>query len=255
MAKLNLSTVTLCAATSVNVSATLAALGACLDQVDFADCLLFTDARITSIPMGIRMVPIDALRSSSDYSEFMIKQLADHIHTPHCLIVQWDGFVLDASQWDPRFLDYDYIGAPWPQFTDHHNVGNGGFSLRSRALLQACKDHEFRAIHPEDVAICRDNRAMLESRYGIHFADEATAARFAFERSVTGAAAFGFHGVFNMMPALGAERFWQIYCTLDDPRSAFVDFRKLIGQLGRGRRALVRRAQLGRDRLADLFRR
>ena len=37
----------------------------------------------------------------------------------------------------------DYIGAPWPHFRDGHNVGNGGFSLRSRRLLEACRELPF----------------------------------------------------------------------------------------------------------------
>ena len=255
MAKLDLPTVTLCAATSVNVPATIAALEACLEQVTFADCCLFTDADVTTASKGIRIVPIERLTSASAYSDFILKRLADHVRTPHCLVVQWDGFVLDAGCWDPGFLAFDYIGAPWPQFDDAHCVGNGGFSLRSRKLLAACQDPEFRSGHPEDVAICRVNRPLLESRHGIRFADKKTAERFSFERSATGEPTFGFHGIFNMIPVLGAGRFWKVYRTLDDPSTALVDFATLLRQLGSGRFALRRRARLTLARLRGLFRR
>jgi hypothetical protein len=148
VAKLHLPSVTLCAATSVNVDATIAALSACIDQVRFANCLLFTDGAVTADHRGISVVPLERLSSSSQYSNFMLRDLVDHVRTPHCLVVQWDGFVLDARSWDPQFLEFDYIGAPWPQFDDGHDVGNGGFSLRSRKLLEACRDPAFDVRHP-----------------------------------------------------------------------------------------------------------
>lgn len=254
MEKLNLANVTLCAATSVNLAATVAALRACREQIDFGECLLLTDAECVTGAEGLRIVPIAPLESARDYSDFIIRRLSDHIRTEHCLIVQWDGFVVDAGRWDPRFLEYDYIGAPWPQFNDGHAVGNGGFSLRSRALLAACQDEAFQFRHPEDIAICRDNRSMLEARHGIRFADADLAGRFAFERTASRTPAFGFHGVFNLIPVCGTERFWEVYRSLDDPRTVFVDFATIWRQLGGGRSAFKRRYRLARDRLSSLFR-
>jgi hypothetical protein len=255
VAKLNLPTVTLCAATSVNVAATIAALRACLDQVAFADCLLLTDADVATDHSGIRLVPIERLHSARDYSEFMLKGLAEHVRSPHCLVVQWDGFVLDAGCWDPAFLTYDYIGAPWPQFEDDHAVGNGGFSLRSRKLLEACRDPAFPVSHPEDLAICRVNRPMLESRFGIRFANREAGGRFAHERAPAGRSTFGFHGIFNMIQAVGPERFWELYTSLDDPTTAFIDYRALMKQLGQGRHVWSRRLRLTADWLLHLFER
>ena len=254
MPKLELNSVTLCAATSVNVEATTEALRSSLDQVSFADCILFTDRPVSGTHPGVRVVPIEPMRSSRDYSEFLLTSLVDHLMTEHCLVVQWDGFVADASQWDERFLDFDYIGAPWPQFDDGHDVGNGGFSLRSRKLLEACCAPGFTIGHPEDVAICRTNRAFLEGEHGIRFADRAIARRYAFERSDTKQSAFGFHGIFNMIPVLGADRFWRIYETLDDKRSAFVDYRLLMRQLGTSGDAAGRRLRLTKDRFFNRFR-
>jgi hypothetical protein len=244
--RLELPTVTLCAVTSVNVTATLDALRTSSDQIDFAKSILFTDADILS-DRSVNVVQIDRLSSSSAYSDFLLHELVDHIGTSHCLIVQWDGFVVDAAAWDPRFLDFDYIGAPWPQFHDGRTVGNGGFSLRSRRLMEACRTSGFRAEHPEDIAICRTNRRFLEQEHAIRFADEATAERFAYERTLPTGAAFGFHGVFNMIPALGADRFWDIYSRLDDKRTAFVDFGRITRQLGEGRQSLRRRFRFAMD--------
>ena len=247
MARLRLPTVTLCAAASVNVDATLGALRSCLDQIDVAECLFFTDAEPPGVPPEIRVVPIPPILSALGYSQFLLGEFIDHVRSEHCLIVQWDGFVLDARRWDPAFLAYDYIGAPWPQFGDGRDVGNGGFSLRSKRLLAACRDPHFRFTHPEDVAICRLNRDLLEAEHGIRFAERPIAERFAFERERPAAPTFGFHGIFNMVPVLGPDRFWDIYQSLDDRSSAFADYGLLMRQLGRGSSA--RRARLTSDRL------
>lgn len=252
MSKLRLPEVTLCAATSVNVQATIWALQHCLDQIDVHECLLFTGAEIIRADPRIRTVPISGLSSAKAYSDFVLTSLAEFIGSSHCLIVQWDGFVIDAGQWDPSFLDFDYIGARWPQFDDGHDVGNGGFSLRSRRLLQLCSRPDFHRCHPEDVAICRINRDALETNHAIRFAGPATADRFAFERVCPVAPTFGFHGVFNMLPVLGAERFWEIYRSLDDRSTAWIDYRLLMSQLGSGDRAIRRRMRLSIDRLKAL---
>ena len=229
MPTLKLPSVTVCAASSVNINATIDALLVCADQIDFAECLFFTDANVLP-PDPIRTIPVARLASGADYSDFILHRLINHVRTTHCLIVQWDGFVLDAGRWDARFLDYDYIGAPWPQFPDAGNVGNGGFSLRSVRLLQACQDPRFRDGHPEDVAICRSNRRLLEEEYGIRFADRSVAEKFAFERTPP-RPSFGFHGVFNIAPLFGVARMEALYASLDERSSVFRDYWRLLRQL------------------------
>jgi hypothetical protein len=246
MPLLNLPSVTLCAATSVNVEATMAAIKASTEQIQFGDVVLFTDSVRQQSRGEARVAQISPLRSSADYSNFLLTQLADQVRTDHCMVIQWDGFVVDAQQWDPAFLDYDYIGATWPQFDDGYDVGNGGFSLRSRRLLDACRTSEFVPSHPEDLAICRTNRALLEQQFGIRFADRATAERFSFERSKHGKPTFGFHGVFNMIPVLGPERFWEIYRGLDDRSTISRDLHRLLAEM-RGTKSASRRLRLITD--------
>ena len=247
MQRLELPGVTLCAATSVNVAATLAAIGLSTDQVVFGDVLLFTDAVGVELPQDGRVVPIPRLNSGRDYSRFLLDRLADHVETDHCLVIQWDGFVLNADRWTNRFLECDYIGAPWPQFGDGRSVGNGGFSLRSRRLLEACRTPEFVRSHPEDVAIGRVNRDYLEREHGIVFADDETAARFSLERSLADEPTFGFHGVFNMIPLLGADCFWKLYRSLTERSTVFHDYALVMRQLGHGRHSARRRLQLTLD--------
>jgi hypothetical protein len=252
--RLDLPTVTLCAVTSVNIEATVAALEHCMRHIRFGEALLLTDGDVGDLPPGIRLVGIDKVGSAPAYSEFMLRELVRHIGSEHCLVAQWDGFVANPGQWDDRFLEYDFIGAPWPQFTDGRAVGNGGFSLRSRKLLEACARPGFAVSHPEDVAIGRINRDYLEQEHSIRFADGECAARFAFERSRGTEPSFGFHGVFNMAEVLGADRFWEIYDTLDDRTTAFVDYWRLIGQTGTGPAALRRKIRFTLDRARQLWR-
>jgi len=250
--RLSLPDVTLCAATSVNVQATLRALEASLAQADFAACLLFTDADVRPHHPGITIIPIQRLASAQAYSGFLLGRLADHVETSHCLVVQWDGHVLDARHWDPAFLEHDYIGASWPQFSDGHDVGNGGFSLRSRRLLQACQSPRFQQAHPEDVLIGRTHRAWLESQ-GLRFAPRSLADCFSAERAGNPLASFGYHGVWHMPRVLGVDRFWEIYRTLDGRSTIRHDFGTVLKQVAQGEGGVGRALQLLADRVVDVI--
>lgn len=247
--RLALPQVTLCAASSVNVAATVRALETSLAHVDFAACKLFTDSPVRPDHQGITVVPIAPLTSSRAYSDFLLTQMVDHVDTPHCLVVQWDGHVLGAARWRPEFLDYDYIGASWPQFDDGHDVGNGGFSLRSRRLMEACRDPGFRPDHPEDIAIGRDNRAWLEGM-GMRFAPRALADLFSAERAGDVAKSFGYHGAWLMPHAIGVGSFWALYRDLDDCGTIQHDFAAILKQIGQGRGGWRRALRLIADQAA-----
>lgn len=241
--RLHLPQVTLCAVTSVNVSATLRALAMSLEQVRFCACKLLTDAPVAAGHPDIEVVPIARLGSARAYSQFMLAQLPQYIATTHCLVAQWDGHVLDAQQWQPAFLDYDYIGASWPQFDDGHDVGNGGFSLRSKRLMELCRNPAFGADHPEDMAIGRTNRAWLESQ-GMRFAPRQLADQFAAERTGDPRTCFGYHGVWNMPRAIGIEAFWEVYQTLDDRGTLRRDFGALLKDVRQGAQGKRRAARM-----------
>ncbi len=182
-----------------HLSATALARSAALLPV--ARVLLLTDAQIAH--EGSEVVAIAPIRSRAAYSQFMVKELANYITTDYALVVQWDGFVIDGSQWAREFWNYDYMGAKWPHVAGEFRVGNGGFSLRSKRLLNALTDPEItlNADENEDEAICVRHRDFLETKYAIVFADERVADRFAFDVSRPVGPTLGFHGVFN---------FWQV---------------------------------------------
>ncbi|WP_175950746.1 DUF5672 family protein [Burkholderia sp. BCC0405] len=193
----DLRNVTLCVADSIHPALAARALEISTAQCQFADAILFTHE---TVPTRARTLLIPRLQSKEDYSTFMVKHLVDHVTTPWVLVVQWDGYVLDAAAWNSTFFDYDYIGASWPFHQDGMNVGNGGFSLRSAKLLHALSDARFRLLPGvnEDDLICRLYRPLLETEYGIRFAPTEVANRFAYERGRPDSPTFGFHGPFNM---------------------------------------------------------
>ncbi len=166
-----------------------------------ARVLLLTDVAMQRD--GIEVVQIASIKSRAAYSQFVLKELGAHITTDYALVVQWDGFVIDSNAWADEFWNYDYIGAKWPHESGDFRVGNGGFSLRSKRLLNALVQPEF-TLDPdenEDTAICIRHREVLETKYGIAFADERVADRFAFDAGRPVGPTLGFHGVFN---------FWQV---------------------------------------------
>lgn len=212
---LSLPTVTLITVTSAALAATAQAMRESLREITFGAAIWCSDspppADLTNRVQWIRIEPITSRR---DYSNFVLRQLVDHVETEHALLVQWDGYVVNPQAWDNAFLSCDYLGAPWPHFYDGLVVGNGGFSLRSRRLLQATAGLP-QSEEPEDLAICRTWRHRLEQDHGLVFGSIALAQRFAFERATVPYATFGFHGVFNMPKIIGKTGFREIVRTID----------------------------------------
>ena len=130
---------------------------------------------------------IREIKTKLEYSHFCIKDLNSYFETDFVLLGQYDGYVLHENLWDNEFYKYDYIGAPWPDFMikfgpKKYNVGNGGFSLRSKKLQNILQnDPNIILDEAEDVAICRINRPYLETEYGIKFAPYEIAEKFSFE--------------------------------------------------------------------------
>jgi hypothetical protein len=110
----------------------------------------------------------------------MIKELYKYVESEYVLIIQHDGFILNPWVWSNEFLKFDYIGAIWGH-GDNYDVGNGGFSLRSRRLLQMLAfDNCIFETHPEDYVICRTYGEYLRKK-GIVFAPTKIANRFSIE--------------------------------------------------------------------------
>lgn len=208
-----LNDITLIAVTSVEIERAANALLVSSESCTFGAIKLLSPTRPNILHRTIEHVSIPPI-DFTGYSKFMIEELYKFVDTDFCLVIQADGFVTNPSLWTNEFLDYDYIGAPWPDAVQVHNgsinqinfdrnrVGNGGFSLRSKKLLKVCSQVKFDAlkfpIKSEDLIICH---FLFEdmSKAGIKFAPVQLASRFSLEspkdRHVNSlASSFGFHG-------------------------------------------------------------
>jgi hypothetical protein len=199
--RLQLRDVTVCAADSLTPTLAARALELCIDRCDFGDALLFSD---TPVAGRFRHVAIDRLNSLHDYSGFCLRTMPGLIETEFALVVQWDGYVVNPGAWASGFRKYDYIGAPIYDGRglrgggDPPVVGNGGFSLRSRKLLDALPRLPFLPGISEDWIISSVLRKPLEEDFGVRFAPLALADRFAHEVRLPTRPTFGFHGIPNL---------------------------------------------------------
>ncbi len=192
-----ISKTTLCCIDCINHDLSIRALRASMASCSFERVVFLTD-RFFDLP-GIETVQIPALNSRDAYSAFVLHALADYIETEFVLIIQWDGYVINSAAWNDEFLQHDYIGAVWGHLGDGFRVGNGGFSLRSKKLLSACRQIALEGeTLNEDELVCRKHRCLLERESGICFAPEKIAAQFSFELTYPGTLPFGFHGLFNI---------------------------------------------------------
>jgi hypothetical protein len=156
--------------TLVSVTGLLDASGAAMAlqhsqaQMPGARALLCSPQVPGNLAPGIAHVPIAPL-NYHEYGWFMMFALWRVVHTEFALVVQEDGWVVNADNWRDEFLNCDYIGAPihlaridTPQGTYWRNhfawadelhkpdhvvrpIQNGGFSLRSRRFMRALVDH------------------------------------------------------------------------------------------------------------------
>ena len=169
------------------------------------------------------------LTNMDQYNYYILYHLHKHIDTDYVLLVQDHAFIINPDSWRDDFFDYDYIGAPWPYrdrayitpFGEHQRVGNGGFSLRSKKLLEVPRRKwiPFRVseVAPdfyklfgskntnEDGNITVHNKHLYE-QMGCKIAPIEVAKYFSYETPVpenNGIIPFGFHN--NLPPGVTVE--------------------------------------------------
>lgn len=188
--------ITLVTQETIHYELSARALTETLKHIEVSEVLTFSNREI--LP-GARLVHVDHFPSVGDYCEFMVKGMREHITTDHILFVQWDAMAYNRSMWTDEFLECDYIGAPWPWEGEGRNIGNGGFSLRSRRLLDALTDPLVQLNGTnEDQVIGQNERKYLEQAYSIRYATTALASQFSYELGPH-VPSFGFHGPWNVI--------------------------------------------------------
>jgi len=205
-----LNNVTLVCVTSVNIDRAISSLKYSMKGINFGEVLLLTDQDV--IEEGITTIKIKHL-DYIEYSEFIIYELHNFINTEFVLITQDDGFVINPKKWDNEFFKYDYIGAPFPippvndkisyrdPFGNLMRVGNGGFSLRSKKILElgsklGLEWKSYFGYWNEDGFFACHNRHIYEEN-GCIYAPIEVAVRFSKEKEIEenkNIIPFGFHG-------------------------------------------------------------
>lgn len=210
---------------TTRLSNTIKALYTCMNVASFGEVKLVTSNRNVAkykdnlskdnIIVEEEIFPIENI---DDYNRYILFDLYKQINTEYVLIVQDHAFIINPNAWSDSFLEYDYIGAPWPirpnafitPFGKRIRVGNGGFSLRSQKVLRIPSEHQipfYVADAPdfynmfgcrntnEDGNICVHNRHIFEA-HGCKFAPLDVAKYFSYESPVPenqGIIPFGFH--------------------------------------------------------------
>jgi hypothetical protein len=199
--KLQLPNVTLIALSSVDFEGHKKALDKSCEGIDFGAVKLIWDQKIKNI---------------DDWNYKIIYELHNYVDTDFAMLIHSDGYIINPSAWKDEFLDYDYIGAPWPLpgrdmpddgFSYKTSTGvsvrvGNSVSLRSRRLLQlpSILGFEWKSYYGntnEDGFLCVHNRATLEG-HGCRFAPLELAKYFSKEHEIEenkGIETFSFHSL------------------------------------------------------------
>jgi hypothetical protein len=195
--KIQLPNVTLVAMATRNVEETLKALVYSCREIDFGHVKLLSHYTPYGLAKNIEFTRIEKIKSIDDWSYKIIYDLNHHIDTEYALLVHADGFVVNPFEWKDEFLDYDYIGAPWPLPTDDFSyrdtcgnivrVGNS-VSLRSKRLLEVpiklnLPWEPYCGYYNEDGFICVKNKHIYEAE-GMKFAPMEVAKYFSHEAMI-----------------------------------------------------------------------
>lgn len=174
--------------------------------IKFDEVMIYSDK--TEPWGGLPVKKIEPFTKKGDYDNFMVNELHKDLTTQFVLVIQFDGFILSHLEWNNLFLRYDYIGAPWPKHNHgEHNVGNGGFSLRTKRLCEEVSTHNYNYFDgdiAEDVFICQKLRPTLEEKK-FYFPHESIASHFSAESYVYRYPTFGFHNI-RFLPLVYSDR-------------------------------------------------
>lgn len=206
--KISLHDVTIVAVAGTKAKESIEAIKYSMRGIEFAAAKLITPEKISD--PDVEIVQCENL-NYEQYNHFIVYRLHKYIDTSHVLVVQNDGYVVNPDSWQNLFLDYDYIGAPWPLPQDSFSyrdpegqiqrVGNGGFSLRSKRILEGAEklDLEWKAFsgfyHEDGFFSCHHKKDY--ENLGCKYAPIEVAARFSHESYISefdGILPFGFHG-------------------------------------------------------------
>ena len=209
MSRRNIPDVTLIAVSSIQIPQTIGSLEKCCEKIKFGAVKLISHQEPDYLPDNVEFNYVPEIKDIMGYNNICFSDLGKFVQTSHCLLIQYDSCIINPELWDDSWLQYDYIGAPWAYSDiayichatgEHVRNGNGGFSLRSKKLLDAPTAFSIPLTHEqgfynEDGNICCYHRKQLLA-LGIKYAPVEVAAKFSYEVDVPeniGVKPFGFH--------------------------------------------------------------
>ena len=194
MRKILLPEVTLIALTGKDFDAHKQAIDKSCEGIEFGAVKIIWDEKIKNI---------------DDWNYKIINELYKYVETDFAILIHSDGYIINPELWNPKWLEYDYIGAPWPLPTDDYSyrddggelvrVGNS-ISLRSRRLMERVAKFPWRSYYGntnEDGFISVHHRQEL-IKEGFKFADIDVAKYFSKEHEIpenVGLDTFCFHSL------------------------------------------------------------
>lgn len=182
----------------------------CLTNKDFEGHKHAIDMSCMGLDFGaVKLIWDEKCTSIDEWNRKIIQDLYKYVDTSHALLIHADGYVLNPDLWNPDWLQYDYIGAPFPLPTDDYSyrdeegeiqrVGNS-VSLRSKRLMERVAQFEWKPYYGntnEDGFISVHHRKQLE-REGFKFAPLEVAVHFSKEHTIPeneGLNTFMFHAI------------------------------------------------------------
>ena len=196
--KLKLPNVTLAAMSSVNIYETVKALQYSMRGIEFGDVVLITHRKPFFLPKEIHYKHTSKLTNIDAFNYKMVYELTEFIDTDYVLLVHYDGFVVNPESWREEFLNYDYIGSPWPlpknNTTYRDSKGNicrvgNSVSIRSKKLLDFPRQANLKwermedGNYNEDTFLCCKYKNVIEDA-GMNFAPIEIAKYFGHEHMI-----------------------------------------------------------------------
>lgn len=145
----------------------------------------------------VKLIQLGQITDIDSWNKAIIYELPKYVETDYCILIHHDGYIINPELWNDQWLEYDYIGAPFPLPRDSYSykdqrgniqrVGNS-VSLRSKRLLELAPSLglEWRAFHGftnEDGFICVNYRHVYEE-HGMKFAPLEVAKYFSKEHEI-----------------------------------------------------------------------
>lgn len=184
----------------------------CLTNKDFEGHKKALDKSCEGVNFGaVKLIWDEKIKNIDNWNYKIVYELHKYVDTEFALLIHADGYVINPELWNPDWLNYDYIGSPWPLPKDDYSyrtpdgelvrVGNS-VSLRSKKLMEipSLYNFEWKPYYGntnEDGFICVHHKKDLEE-HGCKFAPLEVAVHFGKEHEIpenAGLKTFLFHSL------------------------------------------------------------